>query len=171
MARTKLPPAKSAFKSTGQAVKTSYDSRYHEFRKASGDTKKEAKGDLMSRSSYSYDTDRKNKDDKKVVKGKYRPNNLCLKEIRRFAKGPDMCIRRVVFQMVVKEITWEIDNSYRFHSQAILAIQEAAEAYMIGLFEDTNLCAAHAKRVTIYPKDMQLARRIRGEVSLDSNLY
>lgn len=121
--------------------------------------------------SFSQEYDRKKSDDKKISKGKYRPNNLCLKEIRRFAKGPDMCIRRIVFQQVVKEITWEIDNTYRFHSQAILAIQEAAEAYMIGLFEDTNLCASHGRRVTIYPKDMQLARRIRGEVSLDSNLY
>ena len=53
----------------------------------------------------------------------------------------------------------------RFQSQAVLALQEAAEAYMVGLFEDTNLCAIHAKRVTIMPKDIQLARRIRGERS------
>ena len=48
-------------------------------------------------------------------------------------------------------------------SPALLALQEAAEAYHVGLFEDTNLCAIHAKRVTIMPKDIQLARRIRGE--------
>ena len=51
----------------------------------------------------------------------------------------------------------------RFQSTAITAIQEATEAYMVGLFEDTNLCAIHARRVTIMPKDIQLARRIRGE--------
>ncbi|KAH7280753.1 hypothetical protein KP509_36G013100 [Ceratopteris richardii] len=51
----------------------------------------------------------------------------------------------------------------RFQSHAVLALQEAAEAYLVGLFEDTNLCAIHAKRVTIMPKDVQLARRIRGE--------
>ena len=51
----------------------------------------------------------------------------------------------------------------RFQSSAVLALQEAAEAYLVGLFEDTNLCAIHAKRVTIMPKDIQLARRIRGE--------
>ena len=51
----------------------------------------------------------------------------------------------------------------RFQSHAVLALQEAAEAYLVGLFEDTNLCAIHAKRVTIMPKDIQLARRIRGE--------
>jgi len=51
----------------------------------------------------------------------------------------------------------------RFQSSAVLALQEAAEAYLVGLFEDTNLAAIHAKRVTIMPKDIQLARRIRGE--------
>jgi histone H3 len=56
-------------------------------------------------------------------------------------------------------------NDLRFQSTAILALQEAAEAYLVSLFEDTNLCAIHAKRVTIMPKDIQLARRIRGERS------
>ena len=51
----------------------------------------------------------------------------------------------------------------RFQSSAVMALQEASEAYLVGLFEDTNLCAIHAKRVTIMPKDIQLARRIRGE--------
>ncbi|KAL6995784.1 hypothetical protein U1Q18_005920 [Sarracenia purpurea var. burkii] len=55
------------------------------------------------------------------------------------------------------------DTDLRFQSHAVLALQEAAEAYLVGLFEDTNLCAIHAKRVTIMPKDIQLARRIRGE--------
>ena len=57
----------------------------------------------------------------------------------------------------------EYKQDVRFQSQAIFALQEAAEAYLVGLFEDTNLCAIHAKRVTIVPKDMILARRIRGE--------
>jgi histone H3 len=52
----------------------------------------------------------------------------------------------------------------RFQSSALLAVQEAAEAFLIGLFEDSNLCAIHARRVTIMPRDIQLARRIRGEV-------
>ncbi|VDO05993.1 unnamed protein product [Rodentolepis nana] len=51
----------------------------------------------------------------------------------------------------------------RFRSAAIGAMQEAADAYLVGLFEDTNLCAIHAKRITIMPRDLQLARRIRGE--------
>ena len=63
----------------------------------------------------------------------------------------------------MREIAQEYKGDLRFQSQAVLALQEAAEAYMVGLFEDTNLCAIHAKRVTIMPKDIQLARRIRGE--------
>jgi histone H3 len=70
-------------------------------------------------------------------------------------------IRKLPFQRLVREIAQ--DTGLRFQSCAILALQEAAEAYLVGLFEDTNLCAIHAKRVTIMPKDMQLARRIRGE--------
>ena len=69
----------------------------------------------------------------------------------------------VPFQRVVREIAGEFKSDLRFQSQAVLALQEAAEAYLVGLFEDTNLCAIHAKRVTIMPKDMQLTRRIRGE--------
>merc|ERR1711977_403556 len=67
--------------------------------------------------------------------------------------------------VALRDITNDFKNDLRFQSSAVLALQEAAEAYMVGLFEDTNLCAIHAKRVTIMPKDMQLARRIRGERS------
>ena len=62
---------------------------------------------------------------------------------------------------------WPKDGGPRFTANAIKALQEAAEAYLVGLFEDTNLCAIHAKRVTIQPKDIQLARRIRGEKTED----
>jgi len=65
----------------------------------------------------------------------------------------------------VREIAQEFKTDLRFQGSAVLALQEAAEAYLVGLFEDTNLCAIHAKRVTIMPKDIQLARRIRGERS------
>ena len=68
------------------------------------------------------------------------------------------------FQRLVKEIAGNIDPTLRFQSQALLALQEAAEAYLVGLFEDTNLCAIHARRVTIMQRDMALARRIRGEM-------
>jgi histone H3 len=67
------------------------------------------------------------------------------------------------FQRLVREIAANYKTDLRFQSTAVLALQEAAEAYLTSLFEDTNLCAIHARRVTIMPKDMQLARRIRGE--------
>jgi histone H3 len=74
-------------------------------------------------------------------------------------------IRKLPFQRLVREIAQDVNNDLRFQSTAILALQEAAEAYLVDLFEDTNLIALHGKRVTIMPKDLQLARRIRGEVS------
>ncbi|KAK4386576.1 histone H3.2 [Sesamum angolense] len=64
---------------------------------------------------------------------------------------------------LVREIAQDFKTDLRFQSSAVAALQEAAEAYLVGLFEDTNLCAIHAKRVTIMPKDIQLARRIRGK--------
>ncbi len=72
-------------------------------------------------------------------------------------------IRRLPFQRLVKEIAQDFKTDIRFQSTALLAVQEACEAYLVGLFEDTNLCAIHARRVTIQPRDIQLARRIRGE--------
>jgi histone H3 len=72
-------------------------------------------------------------------------------------------IRKAPFQRLIREIAQDYETDVRFQSTAVLALQEAAEMYLIGLFEDTNLCAIHAKRVTIMPKDIQLARRIRGE--------
>lgn len=114
-------------------------------------------------------------------------------EIRKYQKSTELLIRKLPFQRLVREIAQDfkvkavdiclalffiwfvVDGVYwysrfcflqtdlRFQSHAVLALQEAAEAYLVGLFEDTNLCAIHAKRVTIMPKDIQLARRIRGE--------
>ena len=71
--------------------------------------------------------------------------------------------RKLPFQRLVREIAQDFKTDLRFQSSAVMALQEASEAYLVGLFEDTNLCAIHAKRVTIMPKDIQLARRIRGE--------
>lgn len=94
---------------------------------------------------------------------RYRPGTVALREIRKFQKSTELLIRKLPFQRLVREISNDFKAELRFHSQALLALQEAAEAYLVGLFEDTNLCAIHAKRVTIMPKDLQLARRIRGE--------
>lgn len=96
---------------------------------------------------------------------RFRPGTVALREIRKFQKSTELLIRKLPFQRLVREIASEFKNDLRFQSSAVLALQEASEAYMVGLFEDTNLCAIHAKRVTIMPKDMQLARRIRGERS------
>jgi histone H3 len=94
---------------------------------------------------------------------RYRPGTVALREIRKYQKSTDLLIRKAPFQRLVREIAQDFKTDLRFQSTAVLALQEAAEAYLVGLFEDTNLCAIHAKRVTIMPKDIQLARRIRGE--------
>ncbi|EOA37273.1 hypothetical protein CARUB_v10010862mg [Capsella rubella] len=94
---------------------------------------------------------------------RFRPGTVALREIRKYQKSTDLLIRKLPFQRLVREISQDYKVDLRFQSHAILALQEAAEAYLVGLFEDTNLCAIHAKRVTIMPKDIQLARRIRGE--------
>ena len=93
---------------------------------------------------------------------RYRPGTVALREIRRFQKSTELLIRRLPFQRLVREIAQDMKGRLNFASGAILALQEAAEAYLIGLFEDTNLCAIHAKHITIMPKDIQLARHIRG---------
>lgn len=94
---------------------------------------------------------------------RFRPGTVALREIRRYQKSTDLLIRKLPFQRLVRELSQEVKMDLRFQSAAIAALQEASEAYLVSLFEDTNLCAIHAKRVTIMPKDMQLARRIRGE--------
>lgn len=94
---------------------------------------------------------------------RYRPGTVALREIRRYQKSTEMLIRKLPFQRLVREIAQDFRTDLRFQSSAVQALQEASEAYLVGLFEDSNLCAIHAKRVTIMPKDMQLARRIRGE--------
>ena len=98
-------------------------------------------------------------------KHRYRPGTVALREIRKYQKNTDMLIRKLPFQRLVREVAQDFKTELRFQSHAIMALQEASEAYLVSLFEDTNLCCIHAKRVTIYPKDMQLARRIRGERS------
>ena len=94
---------------------------------------------------------------------RYRPGTVALREIRRYQKSTEVLIRKLPFQRLVREIAQDFKTDLRFQSTAVAALQEASEAYLVGLFEDTNLCAIHAKRVTIMPKDIQLARRIRGE--------
>ena len=94
---------------------------------------------------------------------RFRPGTQALREIRRYQKSTQLLIRKLPFQRLVKEVTQDMGRAVRFQSHAIMALQEASEAYLVSLFEDTNLCAVHAKRVTIMPKDLKLALRIRGE--------
>lgn len=94
---------------------------------------------------------------------RFRPGTVALREIRRYQKGTELLLLKLPFQRLVREIAQDFKEDLRFQASAIEALQEAAEAYLVALFEDTNLCAIHAKRVTITPNDMQLARRIRQE--------
>ena len=114
--------------------------------------------------------------DPKPKKRRYRPGTLALREIRKYQKSTDLLIRKRPFQRLVREIVEGIPkpdgkhkkdtySDLRFTSTCMLALQEASESYLHGLFADSNMLAIHAKRVTIFPKDIQLARRIRGERS------
>ncbi|XP_030664512.1 uncharacterized protein LOC100600166 [Nomascus leucogenys] len=94
---------------------------------------------------------------------RYKPGTLALREIRKYQKSTQLLLRKLPFQRLVREIAQAISPDLRFQSAAIGALQEASEAYLVRLFEDTNLCAIHARRVTIMPRDMQLARRLHRE--------
>lgn len=94
---------------------------------------------------------------------RYRPGTVALREIRKYQKSTELLIRKLPFQRLVRQIAQNFKQDLKFQSTAILTLQEAAEAYLVNLFEDTNLCAIHANRVTIMRKDMWLARRIRGD--------
>ena len=101
-------------------------------------------------------------------KRRYKPGTVALREIRKYQKNTDLLIRKLPFQRVVRKIAEDnlssrFTNGIRFQATAVLALQEAAEAYLVRKFEHSNLEAIHAKRVTIMPKDMQLARAIAGE--------
>ena len=95
--------------------------------------------------------------------GRFRPGVMALREIRHYQKSSTLLIRKLPFQRLVREIAQDFKTDLCFQAAAVLCLQEAAEAYLVGLFEDTNLCEIHAKRVMIMPRDLQLARRSCGE--------
>ena len=97
----------------------------------------------------------------------YRPGTVALCEIRRYQSSTELLIRKLPFARLVREIAQDFNTDLQFQREAIGALQEASEAYLVGLFEDTNLCAIHAKWVTIMPKDIQLTRRIQGEWAVE----
>ena len=100
-------------------------------------------------------------------KMRHKPGTVSLREVKKYQKSTDMLLLKAPFQRLVRQISTDHDHTLRFQSQALLALQEATEAYIVGLFEDTNLCAIHAKRMTVMKKDMDLARRIRGDRNFD----
>ena len=103
----------------------------------------------------------------------YRPRLVALREIRRYQKSTECLIKRSPFQKLIWEISQEycicpqgpgtLSMQVRFQSTAIAALQEAAENFIVGLFEDINLLDVHTKRVTVMLRDIQLALRIRGD--------
>lgn len=106
---------------------------------------------------------RRDHDDESRKKRRYKPGTRALQEIRKYQRSSELLLRKLPFQRVVREVAQSLSTEViRFQESALFALQEAAEAYLVGLFEDANLCAIHAKRVTIMTKDLQLARRIRG---------
>ncbi len=94
---------------------------------------------------------------------RFRPGTVALREIKHLQKTTQLLIPKLPFQRLVKEVTKSHNPQFRLQSQAIYALQEASEAFLTALFDDSNLCAIHAKRVTVMPKDIQLARKIRGD--------
>uniref|UniRef100_A0A8D2D9V7 Histone H3-like centromeric protein A n=1 Tax=Sciurus vulgaris TaxID=55149 RepID=A0A8D2D9V7_SCIVU len=93
-----------------------------------------------------------------------RRRNVWLKQIKMLQKSTDLLIRKRPFSRLAREICMKFTRGVDFNwqAQALLALQEAAEAFLVHLFEDAYLLSLHAGRVTLFPKDVQLARRIRG---------
>ena len=94
---------------------------------------------------------------------RYQPGTVTLREIQKYQKSTELLIHKLPFQCLVHEILQEFGVGFRVTPAMMMALQEAAEAYLVQLLEDSNLCAIHAKHITIQPKDMQQARRIHGE--------
>ena len=93
----------------------------------------------------------------------YQPGTIALREIRCYQKTTDLLVPKKSVGALVKEISQDFKGDLRWNLNAILNLHHSSEAYLVGLFEDTNLCTIHAGHVTIKPKDIKLARRIRGE--------
>ena len=91
---------------------------------------------------------------------RFRPGTVALRQIRKYQKSTDLLIRKLPFQRLVREVCRELNRELRFQSTALLALQEGAESFLVNMFEGVNLCAIHAGRVTIQPKDIQLWNRM-----------
>lgn len=91
---------------------------------------------------------------------RFRPGTVALREIKKYQKSTDLLIRRLPFSRLVREISQDFKTDLRFQASGMIALQEGMEAFLTRLFEASNLAAVHAKRVTIMPKDIQLAQRM-----------
>merc|ERR1712151_916107 len=100
-------------------------------------------------------------------KPRFQAGTVALREVKKYQKSIANLLPRASFQRLVRSIVSDMDHELRFQSSALMALQEATEAYVVGVFEDTNLCAIHAKRMTVMKKDMDLARRLRGDRNID----
>ena len=108
---------------------------------------------------------------KKQKRRRYRPSTVALQEIRCYQKGGELLIAKLPFQCLVREIISNCHTDLRCQTAALAALQEASEAYVTSLFDDTNLCVLHARRVTILPQDMKLAHRLRGDLLFHDLLF
>lgn len=98
-------------------------------------------------------------------KRRYRPGTVALRQIRKYQKSTESLVRKLPFQRLVRHLVEELNTrmrAVRMQTAALYVLQQAFEAYVVTLFEDANLCAIHAKRVTVMPRDLLLAKRIRG---------
>ena len=92
---------------------------------------------------------------------RFRPGTIALRQIKRYQKSTELLIRKLPFQRLVREITYEMrDNSWRFRPQALLAIQEASENFLVNMFDQCNHIAIHGKRTTLLVKDIKLWGRL-----------
>ena len=96
-------------------------------------------------------------------KFRWRPGTVALRQIKKYQKSTNLLMRKAPFQRLVRELASGHKEGLRWQASAVAALQEATEAYVTGLLSDSNLCALHAKRVTLMSRDVQLARRLRGE--------
>lgn len=115
-------------------------------------------------------TKAKTQSSKPAKSHRFRPGTVAMREIRRYQRTYDLLIPRLPFNKLVRDLAYEIlkeemgDNAkLQFQASALDGLQEATEHYLVKLLEDSNLNAIHANRVTVQPKDIKLARRIRGE--------
>jgi histone H3 len=97
-------------------------------------------------------------------KKRYRPGTVALRQIRQYQRSTELLLLKRPFARLCREIMGDQLQSLRCSPTAIEALQEASEAYLVQLFEDSNLLAIHGKRITVMPKDMRLAIRIRGSI-------